>query len=443
MCTNFPYDVAAAALIVQEAGGVVTHADGRSLDDHPADRLVPGDGLAVLAAARRELHEALLAAVDRGMHRLRGSLGRKGGEPVQDGRVRPASGASGQRAAHVDRRHRRSACSSSCSSSSFIVSYNGLVRPRNRIDNAWSQIDVQLKRRHDLIPNLVETVKGYAAHERGTLRERSPRPGPTPSTPQGPGAAGPGRERPERRAEEPVRGGRGLPRPQGEPELPEPPGGADVDRGPHRLRAAVLQRQRARATTTRSRRSRATSSPACSTSTSASSSRATPRQQDRSRSSSEPRSGHSLGARRAGSDSDGSARAAPPMYEQIARNKRRTFLLLFVFVAAHRRGRRRVRLPLRGSARSVVVVAIVIAIAMAWGSYFNSDKVALAASRAKPADGPEYRALPQPRRRALHRGRAPEAAALRGRRPRAERVRHRPQPQARRRSRSPPGCSRR
>ncbi|MEY2523989.1 MAG: LemA protein [Ilumatobacteraceae bacterium] len=47
--------------------------------------------------------------------------------------------------------------------------FNGMIRSRNRCDNAWSQIDVQLKRRHDLVPNLVETVKGYAAHERGTL----------------------------------------------------------------------------------------------------------------------------------------------------------------------------------------------------------------------------------------------------------------------------------
>jgi LemA protein len=50
-----------------------------------------------------------------------------------------------------------------------IVAYNGLVRLRNRIDNAWAQIDVQLRRRYDLIPNLVETVKGYASHERGTF----------------------------------------------------------------------------------------------------------------------------------------------------------------------------------------------------------------------------------------------------------------------------------
>ena len=51
----------------------------------------------------------------------------------------------------------------------FVSIYNGLVRLRNVVDNAWAQIDVQLKRRHDLIPNLIETVKGYVGHERGTL----------------------------------------------------------------------------------------------------------------------------------------------------------------------------------------------------------------------------------------------------------------------------------
>jgi LemA protein len=49
------------------------------------------------------------------------------------------------------------------------MSYNGLVRLRNQVKNAWAQIDVQLKRRHDLIPNLMETVKGYMKHERETL----------------------------------------------------------------------------------------------------------------------------------------------------------------------------------------------------------------------------------------------------------------------------------
>jgi LemA protein len=52
-----------------------------------------------------------------------------------------------------------------------VVLYNRLVRLRNRTENAWAQVDVQLRRRYDLIPNLVETVKGYASHERATFEE--------------------------------------------------------------------------------------------------------------------------------------------------------------------------------------------------------------------------------------------------------------------------------
>jgi LemA protein len=52
-----------------------------------------------------------------------------------------------------------------------VAIYNRLVRLRNRVENAWSQVDVQLRRRYDLIPNLVETVKGYASHERATFEE--------------------------------------------------------------------------------------------------------------------------------------------------------------------------------------------------------------------------------------------------------------------------------
>ena len=51
----------------------------------------------------------------------------------------------------------------------FIVAFNQAVQQRNRVDSAWSQIGVQLTRRHDLIPNLIETVKGYAAHEKSTF----------------------------------------------------------------------------------------------------------------------------------------------------------------------------------------------------------------------------------------------------------------------------------
>lgn len=53
----------------------------------------------------------------------------------------------------------------------IVLAYNGLVRLKNRVEEAWSDIDVQLKRRYDLIPNLVNTVKGYAAHESGVFEK--------------------------------------------------------------------------------------------------------------------------------------------------------------------------------------------------------------------------------------------------------------------------------
>ena len=68
-----------------------------------------------------------------------------------------------------------------------VVSYNRFVRQRNLVEESWRQIDVELHRRHDLIPNLVETVKGYAAHERGTFeavtqaRNAAASPGATPA----------------------------------------------------------------------------------------------------------------------------------------------------------------------------------------------------------------------------------------------------------------------
>jgi len=52
----------------------------------------------------------------------------------------------------------------------LAILYNGLIKLKNKVDNGWSQIDVQLQRRYDLIPNLVETVKGYAIHEKETLQ---------------------------------------------------------------------------------------------------------------------------------------------------------------------------------------------------------------------------------------------------------------------------------
>jgi Flp pilus assembly pilin Flp len=102
----------------------------------------------------------------------------------------------------------------------FVAGYNGLVRLRNRIDSAWSQIGVQLERRHDLIPNLIETVKGYAAHEKSTLE----------GVVEARNAA--------------IQAKSAGPEQQAQAELPVVAGGAHVHRGPDRVRPPVLQRQR-------------------------------------------------------------------------------------------------------------------------------------------------------------------------------------------------------
>ena len=140
-----------------------------------------------------------------------------------------------------DHRHRRSSWSSRCSSSSL---YNGLVTKRNRIDEAFGQIEVQLKRRHDLIPNLVQAVKGYMGFEQDVLtrgdrgaRQRRRR-----------GRPGPGRSRLS--AENALTGAlrslfavvENYPDLKANAERHAAPGGADDDGEPDQLLAPALQR---------------------------------------------------------------------------------------------------------------------------------------------------------------------------------------------------------
>ena len=127
----------------------------------------------------------------------------------------------------------------------IIMIYNRLVAMRQRVDQAFADIDVQLKQRHDLIPNLVETVKGYAAHERGTL-EAVVQGAQRRDGGAGPGAAGRGREHAVRRAAAAVRAVGGLSGPQGQPELPA---AADAKSPTSRTRS----RRRGASSTTRCR----------------------------------------------------------------------------------------------------------------------------------------------------------------------------------------------
>ena len=152
----------------------------------------------------------------------------------------------------------------------LISIYNRLVTARNAAKNAFAQIDVQLTRRHDLIPNLVEVAKGYLQHERQTLeaviQARNAAVAGLKAAAANPaerrGGRRPGRRREsaDRRARAPVRAGRGLPGPQGQPDHDAALRGADLHREQGGVRAAVLQRRRARTTTTRARYFRTTSS---------------------------------------------------------------------------------------------------------------------------------------------------------------------------------------
>ena len=127
-----------------------------------------------------------------------------------------------------------------------VVSYNRFVSQKNLIKDAWANIDTELRRRYDLIPNIVETVKGYAAHEREVLenvtRARAMATGATGSPAAQAAAEGPARRRPPAA----VRRGRELPGSEGEPELPRAAGRAHQHRGPAPDRPPLLQRERAR-----------------------------------------------------------------------------------------------------------------------------------------------------------------------------------------------------
>ncbi len=156
----------------------------------------------------------------------------------------------------------------------MIAAYNGLVGKRVRAQEAWSQIDVQLKRRYDLIPNLVETVKGYAAHEKGTLEAVI-------QARNSAMAVGGDNVAQKAQAENVLSGAlrQLFALSEAYPNLKANENFARLQEElhrhgkPHRLRAAVLQRRRSRCTTPPARPSPATSSPGCSSSRHASSSR--------------------------------------------------------------------------------------------------------------------------------------------------------------------------
>ena len=131
-----------------------------------------------------------------------------------------------------------------------MSAYNGFVKSRNLIQESWRQIDVELNRRYELIPNLVETVRAYAAHERNTLEDITRLRSQAQQLSQSEGAL-PSQQRADveaaavRRGAQPDRQRRGVPGSEEQPELPRAAAPAGRDRGPDRRRPALLQRQRA------------------------------------------------------------------------------------------------------------------------------------------------------------------------------------------------------
>ena len=127
-----------------------------------------------------------------------------------------------------------------------VGAFNGLVKRRNRTQEAWSEIDIELKRRHDLIPNLVSTVQGYAAHEQGTFEAvtQARADAVTAGATGDPTKIGPAENALSGSAALPVRRRRELPAAPGRRELPAAPGDPDGDRGQDRVRAPLLQHQR-------------------------------------------------------------------------------------------------------------------------------------------------------------------------------------------------------
>ena len=123
-----------------------------------------------------------------------------------------------------------------------IAIYNGLVSMRQRVNQAFADVDVQLRQRHDLIPNLVETVKGYAAHERGTLDEVVKARNAAVAA-QGPAQQAAAENMLSGALAPALRALGGLSRPQGQRQFPAIAGGVDRHREQDRRGAALLQQR--------------------------------------------------------------------------------------------------------------------------------------------------------------------------------------------------------